>query len=172
MLWCGLGDGKKVFSHYSEIPLFSYTIHFLWCGNWNNNEKIISLLICLGLASGLAHANESPNAKNFNKSDWGLHVAGSDSSQGIFLIFNQKSCSHKYKGKLQGIESKVALRQATIFLDDEGSPGKIIGKGCWSATVEDQEFEYLGYQGEFNTEKNGRILEIPWSKMFNASQAG
>lgn len=135
-------------------------------------KKIISLLIFLGFSSGLAYADERPNAKNFNKSNWGLHVSGSDSSAGVFVIFNQKSCSHKYQGKLQGLESKVALRQATIFLDDEGSPGKVIGKGCWSATVENQQFEYLGYQGEFNAEKDGRILEIPWSKMFNASNAG
>lgn len=134
-------------------------------------KRIVPLIFCAMLTT-LAQADERPNAGNFKKFNWGLHIQGSASASGAIFQLNQKPCGHKYTGKLKGVEGKVKLRQAIVMIEDEGRPGKVIGKGCWSATVEDQQFEYLGYQGEFNSDKNGGIINMPWSEVFNFDMAG
>lgn len=137
-------------------------------------KKITISMIVLGMLSTLAQADDMnrPNASNFRKHNWAVHVQGSESTPGVFVLLSQKNCKNKYKGKLKGIETKVALWQATVHSEDEGRPGNVIGKGCWSATVEEQQFEYLGYQGEFNSDKGSGVIEIPWSEIFDLDKAG
>ena len=135
-------------------------------------KKLISTLIALTVLSAPAYAgDDKPNAKNVNSANWGMHIPGSKSANGVFFIFSQEACAHKYKGQFKGAE-QFQLRKATIYKDQKGQPGKVVGQGCWSVNEEKQKLDYLGYQGEFNSDKNGNVMSLPWSDMFNASNAG
>ncbi|MDP5239129.1 hypothetical protein Q9Q94_06275 [Uliginosibacterium sp. 31-16] len=135
-------------------------------------KKLTFCVAALMLASFAASAaDEKPNAKNVDKFAWGMHIPGSKPSYGVFVLFTQEACKHKYIGKLKGAEG-FGLRKAMIYRDEGGQPGKIVGNGCWSADEDKQKLDYLGYQGDFNADKDGRILSVPWSGMFNASNAG
>ena len=135
-------------------------------------KKRIATLIALTIISTAAYAgDDKPNAKNVNSANWGMHIAGSKSSYGVFFVFSQEACTHKYTGKLKGAE-QFQLRKATIYKDQKGQPGKVVGQGCWSTNEDTQKLDYLGYQGDFNSDKNGNVMSLPWSDMFNASNAG
>lgn len=135
-------------------------------------KKITICLAALLALSATAYAGDDrPNSQNVDKYPWGMHIPGSKSSYGIFVIFTQQACSHKYIGKLKGAE-KFGLRKATIYKDQGGQPGKAVGQGCWSSNDDMQKLDYLGYQGDFNSDKDGSIMSMPWSDMFNVSNAG
>ena len=135
-------------------------------------KKLNVCLIALMLASfAVSAADDKPNAKNINKANWGIHIPGSKTSSGVFVLFTQEACTHKYTGQLKGAE-QFGLRKAAIYKDQGGQPGKVVGNGCWSADEDKQKLDYLGYQGSFNADKDGRIMSVPWSDMFNASNAG
>ncbi len=80
-------------------------------------------------------------------------------------------CGHTYAGKMRGVE-KYKPRQATIYRETDGQPDKKVGQGCWTVDELNQKFEYIGYEGYFNSDKEGKIINVPWPDMFNANKAG
>lgn len=138
--------------------------------------KTAATIIFFGGLSMLAQANDSneehkPNASNFRKNTWGVYIQGRKPAPGVFVVLFQEACKYKYRGKLKGVETKEELRKALVFREYENMPGKVIGKGCWSVTLEDHQFEYLGFQGEFNSDKGSGVMIIPWSEIFNFDNA-
>ena len=135
-------------------------------------KRLAACFFVMLMLSSIARAgdDQKPNASNVNKYPWGMHIDGSKSSYGVFVLFSQQACEHKYTGKLKGAE-KFQLRKAAVYKDEGGSPGKPVGLGCWSANEDTRKNDYLGYKGDFNADATGSVLSMPWSDMFNANNA-
>ncbi len=66
-------------------------------------KKLTACFTILLALSATAFADDDhPNAQNVDKYSWGMHIPGSKSSYGVFVIFTQEACTHKYTGKLKG----------------------------------------------------------------------